>query len=174
MKTHSAKVFMSSEHTLNDTIMMHICCTFVQTHSMCNTTLFIKVNPKRNWGPWWLWCMNTVHPWFKHNKRFHSIDNSYACKGREYIEHFCTFSSICYKSKTALKILKKLTLMVDIFDKTFLHFYIVIQLLLCLTLCNPVDCGVLLNIYTDHIFMCGWWTDIKCIFQSKKFAGHYS
>ena len=51
MKTHSAKVFLSSEHTLNDTIMMHICCTFVQTHRMYNTTHFIKVNPKMNWGP---------------------------------------------------------------------------------------------------------------------------
>ena len=47
MNTQNTEVFMSSENSLYDIIMMDIChYTFVQTHRMCNTIHFIKVNPK--------------------------------------------------------------------------------------------------------------------------------
>ena len=53
MNTQSTEVFMSSENALNDIIMLAICHhTFVQTHRMCNTIHFIKVNPKVNCGLW--------------------------------------------------------------------------------------------------------------------------
>ena len=46
----STDILMSSESTLSDITVMDICGhTFVQTHSICNTALLIKVNPKVNW-----------------------------------------------------------------------------------------------------------------------------
>lgn len=59
---HSTKVFMSSENslydnvvvdvnTLYDNVMLDGCPhIFAQTHRMCNTVHFIKVDPQMNWG----------------------------------------------------------------------------------------------------------------------------
>ena len=94
MNTQSIEVSMSNDNTLNDITMMDIChYTFVQTDRMCNTTHLIKVNSKMNWGPWWLRCINAVHPWLK-KKKYHCIDNGYACEGKQYTGNFYTFLSV--------------------------------------------------------------------------------
>ena len=158
MKTHSAKVFMSSEHTLNDTKMMHVCCTFVQTHKVCTTTHFIKVNPKMNWGPWWLWCKNTVHPWFKKIKDSTLLVIAMHVREGSICKISLPSCQFCYKSKTALKNSQKLNTQGRYFWQNFYFSFILLFSCYCVWLCNPMDCRVLLNTYTDYIYMCVWWT----------------
>lgn len=89
---------MSSENTLSGIITMDVChYTFVQTHRMWNTTPFINVNPKMNWGPWWLKGAKADHPWLKKKKKRYqllSVDNGYAYEERGYIGEFMYFPVI--------------------------------------------------------------------------------
>ena len=67
---------------------MDIChYTFVQTHRTCNTTHFNKVNPKVNCGLWF-YDVSTQFVLGLKKKRYHSVDNGYACVGRGYMGEF--------------------------------------------------------------------------------------